>query len=116
MEDNKLESSGHAPLPPHIVDKLLDLLGSDDEFRSLFQKDPAAALVQLGYQAAAQHAGKEQITGGEMFYCMTAKNLASKEELQRTREALKDFLVSRTNHQVIHCFEAGEIAATLRSR
>lgn len=116
MESNKPGASEHAPLPPHVVDKLLDLLGSDDAFRSLFQADPAAALAQVGHVDAEKHAGKQRIARGETFYCMTSEKLASKEEILQTREALKDFLTAKTNHQVIHCFEAGRIAATLRSR
>lgn len=38
-----------APLSPEIADRLLDLLSTDDAFRARFQRDPRAALHEVGY-------------------------------------------------------------------
>ena len=38
-----------APLDPKVADKLLDKLSTDNEFRRLFKKDPAAALAKVGH-------------------------------------------------------------------
>ena len=42
-----------APLHPHVVNKLLDLLSTDDDFRDLFQRDAHAALVHWKQGTAA---------------------------------------------------------------
>lgn len=44
-------SGGPTPLAAEVVDRLLDLLSSDDEFRALFLHDPAVALIQAGHVA-----------------------------------------------------------------
>ena len=114
MESNELEGSKHEPLPLHVADRLLELLSSDDEFRTRFKKDPAAALAQVGHPSAEQYAGKEAIAKGEPFYCMTTNELASKEEIQQSREELKSYLTTYSNHTVIYAFESGKTASTLR--
>lgn len=103
----------HEPLQPHVADRLLDLLSRDDAFRELFQKNPAAALMQVSDQPQ-EASPSGAIVKGDMFYCMTAQNLASKEEIAQTREELKAYLTRYTDHSVVHCFEAGKIASTLR--
>lgn len=40
-----------APMDPRIADRLLDLLSTDDGYRSRFQQDPRAALSEIGYEA-----------------------------------------------------------------
>ena len=40
-------------LSEELVDKLLDKLSSDNEFRAVFQKSPRIALAYLGHDAAA---------------------------------------------------------------
>ncbi|MGV8940698.1 MAG: NHLP-related RiPP peptide [Lysobacter sp.] len=116
MTANESGDAKHAPLQPHVADKLLDLLSTDDGFRAAFKADPAAALAQIGHPGAGQHAGKTSIAEGETFYCMTADQLAPKEEIMQAREELKSYLTSYTDHQVIFCFEAGKITSTLRSK
>ncbi|MDX1529440.1 MAG: NHLP-related RiPP peptide [Gammaproteobacteria bacterium] len=116
MDRNKTGDSDHAPLPAHVADRLLDLLSTDDEFRAAFKDNPAAALSTLGYQDAETHAGKKSLVEGEAFYCMTTRELASKEEILEAREELKAHLTAYTNHQVIYCFEAGKISSILRRR
>jgi putative modified peptide len=68
------------PLTPELVDKLLDKLGSDDQFRADFQKDPDAAMRQLGAPANFK-SGK-----------CNPHQLASKEEIQRTRKEIRGAL------------------------
>ena len=36
-----------APLDPQVADRLLDLLSSDDNFRTLFMSNPREALTEL---------------------------------------------------------------------
>ena len=51
MATKKTGATGKAaPLDPKVADKLLDMLGTDNEFRRLFKKDPGAALVKAGYK------------------------------------------------------------------
>jgi putative modified peptide len=69
-------------LTPEQVDKLLEKLSSDDQFREDFKKDPEAALGQLGAAANPQRHG-----------CWPVKRLASKDEIGRTREKLKEKLL-----------------------
>lgn len=116
MTSNESSNTKHEPLTADVADKLLDLLSTDDGFRSVFQSDPAAALAKIGHPSAEQHAGKASIAEGEAFYCMTADRLASKEEIMQAREQLKSFLTAQTDHRVIYCFEAGKVESTLRAR
>lgn len=108
-------NSAHSPLEPAVADRLLELLSTDDEFRSLFQTDPAAALAEIGHSTAAQYAGAAPAEG-DAFYCMTATRLAPKEEISQSREELKSFLTSYTDHRVIFAFESGQITSTLRRK
>ena len=51
MATKKTGASGKAaPLDPKVASKLLDKLGTDNEFRRLFKKDPKAALIQAGHK------------------------------------------------------------------
>lgn len=72
-----------------IVDALLDKLATDDGFRALFQKDPRAALAQVGDKASADSSVKEGA-----WNCMAVGELASKEAIKATRDALRKQLVS----------------------
>ena len=84
-----------AGLEPKLIDRLLDLLGSDDSFRELFQQDPAAALEQIGYRssvggnALAATGGRSSISG-----CIGVRALASKEQIQAARSELKSMLLA----------------------
>jgi len=42
-----------------VVDKLLDGLANSDDFRTLFARDPRAALEGIGHVTPAQHVGVE---------------------------------------------------------
>jgi len=75
-----------APLDPSIADKLLDLLGSDDAFRDLFQKDPLAALEQLGYRPPVEGVPPP------FHACCHVQQLASKEAIVEARTELQGLL------------------------
>jgi putative modified peptide len=76
-------------LSPETADALLEKLATDDGFRALFQKDPRAALAQVGDKASADSAIEEGA-----WSCMAVGELASKETIQATRDALRKQLVS----------------------
>lgn len=104
----KKATGGHVPLDSKTADKLLDLLGSDNEFRRLFKKDAAAALAKVGYAPAkdlpAQDFGK-------------VGRIAPKAEIMAARTQLKSYLESPfTFKRCNDCFEAGNVATTLRRK
>lgn len=106
----------HPTLSAAEADKLLDLLGNDDRFRAEFQANPRAAMAGIGYAPASFGEASGVPAQGEAFYCMTTGTLASKEEIQQSREALKSHLTAQTNHIVVFAFEAGKMDSVLRSK
>lgn len=76
-------------LSDETADKLLDRLSSDDEFRSLFAKDPRQALASVGHAPAAD----SKVSEGA-WSCMAVSALASKESIRASRDALRKQLVS----------------------
>ena len=75
-----------------VVDKLLDLLSTDDAFRQLFQEDARAALRQVGHETAEQDKG---VRGADPVMCMNLRNeLASKEVILAARASMKAALSS----------------------
>ena len=79
------------PLTPELVDKLLDKLGSDDQFREDFRKDPEAAMIKLGAPA-----------NFKCGLCLKVMPLASKEKIQQTRVVIRDALLGEDQHEVLH--------------
>ena len=73
-----------------VADRLLDKLSSDDKFRTHFQNDPRGALDSIG----ASHV--------ECGGCMKPKNLASKEQLQKSRNVFRDSLLGQSSQQVFN--------------
>jgi putative modified peptide len=67
-----------------IVDKLLDLLSTDDSFRARFVHDARDALAYIGYAPAANPA----ITEGA-WWCLKVESLASKEAIRQGRHELR---------------------------
>jgi putative modified peptide len=82
------------PLTPELVDKLLDKLSSDDKFRSAFEHDPVAAVMELG--------ARQPFTAGR---CLRPKHLASKEEIRKSRAIIRDKLLDKGGHSIF-CLEA----------
>lgn len=86
---------GGVILDAKTADRLLDLLSTDDEFRSLFQKDPRQALIDAGYDPPAEVralAGKADAT--EDGYSCFRGALASKEKIAATRLDIKSSLMT----------------------
>lgn len=113
MAIKKTGSAKTAPLDPKVADKLLDLLSSDNEFRRLFKKDPAAALAKAG------HRGPPLTPPGPPparppGSCYNVDYIAPKQEIAAAREELKAHLTSALAPTNPHCFEAGKVAATLK--
>lgn len=80
------------PLDPALVDALLDRLSSDDVFRELFATDPHKALAELGYRHPAE--------------CMKVTKLASKDEIRKARDELREQLLTVERLFRIHKLEA----------
>lgn len=110
------KTDGHGTLPAKVVDQLLELLGSDDAFRERFQENPVAAFAEIGYvpEASSESAGRP--VEGQTLYCMTASQLASKEEIQQARTELKSYLTAQANHIVVFAFESGQMDSVLRNK
>lgn len=96
------------PLDPKVVDRLLERLGTDNEFRRLFKKDSAAALAKAGYAGPA--------LDNTSLACMSVTRIAPKQEILAARDTLGAHLTSLGAHTIPHCFEAGRIASTLKRR
>ena len=90
-----------APLDPKTTKKLLDKLSTDNEFRSLFKKDAAAALAKVGYkiEAGATSAyGCLQFNAGE--------RIAPKAKIVRDRAKLEEAMNSIVNFMCAKDFRA----------
>ena len=98
-----------APLDPKVADRLLDLLSTDNEFRRLFKKDPQAALVKAGWKppkASAAAPVGAKVRKGPPFpppgpppvvppgMCLKVDRIAPKEQIIKSREALRDYLTA----------------------
>ena len=85
-------------LPEPIVDSLLDKLGNDDAFRSLFLADARGALRSLGFAPA----GDDSIQQG-IWNCLAVAELASKQAIRASHGLLRQQLVAqRASHSPIH--------------
>jgi len=71
-------------LTPDLVDKLLDKLATDDTFRDTFDKNPTAAMQQIG-------APKDFDCG----ICKRPEPLATKEQFRRSRDAFRQALLGQ---------------------
>ncbi|HYQ22684.1 NHLP-related RiPP peptide [Stenotrophomonas sp.] len=87
----------HPAFTTEFATHLLDLLSSDDAFRTLFVSDAHAALVQAGLTSADADAA---LVGDS---CMRPETLASKEEIAAARDALLESMTSQTAHTVPFC-------------
>lgn len=82
---------GRGRLEPHLADRLLDLLGTDDAFRELFQASPPAALRSIGYGTLRIDALSKSLI--EPFALCEVGKLASKGAIRNAREALRQDLI-----------------------
>lgn len=90
------KGEGPAPLDPKVIQTLLDLLSTDDDFRSLFQKDANAALLQAGHRPPATEGMKTGLaataSAGNCLQMRATDSLASKEAIARDRAKLESTL------------------------
>ena len=80
-------------LASSVVATLLDKLGSDDAFRELFQKNPAAAL---------QQAGASKADAESCAHCMKPSKLADKATIKATQKALTAQLTGKLDQTPVH--------------
>ncbi|HEX4481486.1 MAG TPA: NHLP-related RiPP peptide [Rudaea sp.] len=78
----------NSKLGSDVVDRLLDKLSTDDQFRSDFQNNPRAALNSVGGSDA------------ECGECMQTKNLASKAQFQQSRQVFRDSLLGESSQRI----------------
>ena len=115
MATKKTGATGKAtPLDPKVADKLLDLLGTDNEFRRLFKKDPGAALLKAGYKvpkgdaAAADNLQK-------LHQQLAVEKIAPKAAVQKARMEIKSSLTSGLAMQPIQLNVASSTVRRKRS-
>ncbi|MET8539252.1 NHLP-related RiPP peptide [Kitasatospora sp. NPDC004799] len=96
-------------LPAAVVDRLLELLSTDDHFRRLFTQDRHAALVRAGCALSA-----EQLRAASPLTCLTVGRLAAKEAIADAREELRAHLLTDAAYSNPHALESGEMHAVLR--
>lgn len=77
---------GPEPMSRALAQRLLQLLSGDDDYRDRFQRDPVAALAEIGYTDA---------TAGECLSFGDGATLASKEDIRDASRRLETTLVSR---------------------
>ena len=82
-------------LPEPIVDSLLDKLGNDDAFRSVFASDTRAALASLGFAPAIDASIERGI-----WNCLSVTELASKDAIRATHALLRQQLVTQRAGQM----------------
>lgn len=80
-------------LTGNVVATLLDKLGSDDTFRDLFQKNPAAALQQAG----ASKADAESCAA-----CLSVSKLPDKATIKASGQALTTQLMGTLTQTPVH--------------
>lgn len=126
MATKKTAGAKSAPLDPKVADKLLDLLGTDNEFRRLFKKDPQAALAQVGHPEAK--AAVAALRKGPPFKppgpppvvpptaeCCQVQRIAPKATIIKARSALKDMLMGGLVYSPPH-LDASVATAERRKR
>jgi putative modified peptide len=82
---------------PDVVDKLLNGLANDDQFRAAFEKDPRAALSGIGHNTPAADIGVEGKDPVLPFLHLKG-GLASKEKIAAGKERMAN--AYRTSEKV----------------
>ena len=85
-------SAKGSPLPLAIAEKLLDRLSSDDDFRTLFLKNPRSALSFVGYAEADLLGNRDGA-----WSCMNCDNLPDKKAFIESRDAFRKCLTTQSN-------------------
>lgn len=86
-----------APLSVELADRLLDLLSTDDDYRTRFQRDPRAALHEIGYRSPSQDmrmtaCGAIPAALPEALIDCRVEELASKEAIGLARDEIRTML------------------------
>lgn len=89
-------------LDPAVADRLLELLSQDDAFRDLFQRDPTAALRQVGHETGgdvpcdvqSDDVARTDAQVDDPCDCFQVNALASKDVIQNSLEELRSMLTS----------------------
>ena len=92
------KSGAAAPLDPKVARKLLDKLGTDNEFRRLFKKDASAALAKVGYVVGT---GEGDV--GTCLQMAASDSIAPKAMFVRDRAKLESALVALPFHFTFDC-------------
>ena len=93
------------PLDPHVADRLLDLLSSDDAFRSPFMSNPREALAQVGFV--------NETDLESPYWCFWGiSKLASKRAIAEARCEIRNLLTSELS-QTAPQLDAGLTARQL---
>ncbi|TDD47273.1 putative modified peptide [Kribbella antibiotica] len=82
--------------PPAVVDRLLDLLATNDTFRELFAENRHAALVRAGFELS-----EVELRERSPFSCLIVDRLASKESIAESRDQLRAHLLGAGTHTVV---------------
>ena len=85
-----------APIDADTAEKLLELLGTDDDFRQRFQENPSAALESVGYSSEGLASAASYLESDSLlqpFSACSVLNLASKDQILAAREELTATLV-----------------------
>jgi putative modified peptide len=77
-------------LSEELVDKLLDKLTRDNEFRAVFQKSPRIALAYLGHDAAAYASDTDK----GAWACLHCEELASPATIKKSRDSIRRQLLT----------------------
>ena len=85
-------------LSPKVADRLLELLGTDTEFRRLIKKDPQAAFMQAGYKPSKEVAAG---TLSAAWMCCNIDRIAPKATVIAMRDTLHSMFTSGSSHQPI---------------
>lgn len=91
MTNGKGKGPRH-PLDPKVVQRLLDLLTTDDGFRALFERDAHAALVEAGWTPPVDMASDEDaasLSGSTCLQLTDGATLASKDQIKGARAKLE---------------------------
>lgn len=80
---------------PEVADALLDKLSTDDNFRALFEKDPAAAMASIGHRPPSSTDKASLAASADPVLCCNLKagKLADKETIKAGRNKLRAALM-----------------------
>lgn len=101
-------------LEPKVVRKLLDRLGTDNEFRRLFKKDPGAALVKAGYKLPKGDAAAAENLQ-RLHARLQVEKIAPKAVVQKARQEIRTSLISELAMQPIQLNVPSSAARRKRS-